>query len=263
MKGRVYLVGAGPGDPELLTLRALRLLESADVVLHDDLVTPEILAKAASATQVLNVGKRCGRKAFTQDEINALMISYARDGHAVVRLQGGDPLILGRAGEEIAALRDAEIEFEIVPGVTSALGAAAGAQVSLTERGVASSVILTTGHGSKETNDWAAKERRGTLRPTVVVYMPSDYARISQELREAGWENETPCLVVSGAATAQETSFLTTLAALPQAPRLPSPKLLIIGAVLKTALPRETPAFAEETVSTANKLMGQISDLTS
>src|SRR5271157_4516504 len=129
--GKVYLMGAGPGNPELLTVKAARLLRSADAVLHDDLVSREILALAPARARVHNVGKRCGTKRATQEEINALLIAYARDGLTVVRLKGGDPLIFGRAREEMDALREAGIEFEIVPGVTAALSAAAVAQIPL------------------------------------------------------------------------------------------------------------------------------------
>ncbi len=238
IKGKVYLVGAGPGDPELLTIKALRLLGIADVVLHDDLVTPAILERVSSAAQVINVGKRCGRKSFGQKEINQLMVSYASDHLTVVRLQGGDPLIFGRAAEEIEALREAGVEFEIVPGVTSALGAAASAQVSLTDRRVSSSVIFTTGHhcAGKNRPNWPAVSVAGAApHVTVVVYMPSDYASISEEMSASGWPGETPCLLVSNASTTQEATFLTTLAELPQAPQLTSPKLLIVGVVVLPA----------------------------
>ena len=238
MKGKVYLVGAGPGDPELLTLKGLRLLESADVVLHDDLVTPEILEHAALAAQVINVGKRCGRKTFSQTEINQLMVSYACDNCTVVRLKGGDPLIFGRTGEEIEALREAGVEFEVVPGITSALGAAASVGVSLTDRRRSSSVIFMTGHrraGENSSGQCTVSAPGDTLPPTVVVYMPSDYAAISAELTTAGWRGDTPCLVVSNASTALETTLLTTLAELPQIPQLASPKLLIVGVVLEAA----------------------------
>ena len=127
MKGKVYLVGAGPGDPELLTVKALRLLEIANVVLHDDLVAPEILKLIPSTAQVQNVGKRCGTKTMRQEEINFLLVTLAASGLQVVRLKSGDPLIFGRAGEEMEALRRSNIAYEIVPGVTSALGAAAAA----------------------------------------------------------------------------------------------------------------------------------------
>ena len=131
MKGKVYLVGAGPGDPELLTLKALRILRTADAVLHDDLVAPEILALIPTTAQIIGVGKRCGKKQILQTEIHCLMVNLAASGLRVVRLKGGDPLIFGRAGEEIETLRRNNIPFEIVPGVTSALGAAAAAQIPL------------------------------------------------------------------------------------------------------------------------------------
>src|SRR5713226_8045631 len=156
MTGKVYLVGAGPGDPELLTLKALKLLRLADVVLHDELIGPEILASVPSSAQVHNVGKRCGRKSITQEAINALLVKQALLGLQVVRLKGGDPLIFGRGGEEIEALRKANIDFEIVPGVTAALGAAAAAQIPLTHRELASAVVFLTAHHADAgyRNDW-------------------------------------------------------------------------------------------------------------
>src|SRR6266849_4135244 len=142
--GTVYLIGAGPGDPELLTLKAARLLARADVVLHDALVSDAVLAMISPAAEIINVGKRAGQKLLTQDEINALLVSFGRKRPTVVRLKGGDPSIFGRAGEEIEALRRAGIEYEIVPGISAALGAAAAAGISLTDRRVASQILLTT-----------------------------------------------------------------------------------------------------------------------
>jgi len=144
MKGKVYLVGGGPGDPELLTLKAAKILGRANIVLHDALVSREVLALAAAGAERIDVGKRCGTKLLTQEEINALMISYAKSHKVVVRLKGGDPLFFGRAGEEIAALREAGVEFEIVPGITAGFAAAAAARFSLTDRRVASQVLFTT-----------------------------------------------------------------------------------------------------------------------
>src|SRR5438445_10412605 len=144
MSGKVYLVGAGPGDPELLTLKAARLLAGADVVLHAALVSEGVLALIPRAADVINVGKRAGQKLLTQDEINSLLVSYAQTRQTVVRLKGGDPTIFGRAGEEIEALRKAGIEYEIVPGISAALGAAATAGISLTDRRVASQILFTT-----------------------------------------------------------------------------------------------------------------------
>ena len=146
MKGKVYLVGAGPGDPELLTVKALRLIQHAEVILHDDLVSPEILGLAPRTAQLHDVGKRCGSKKIQQEEINFLMITLADSGRQVVRLKSGDPLIFGRAGEEITALRKAGIEYEVVPGVTSAFGAAAAAAIPLTHRRASSSLVFLTAH---------------------------------------------------------------------------------------------------------------------
>jgi uroporphyrin-III C-methyltransferase len=140
-KGTVYLVGAGPGDPELLTVRASRLLASCDVVLHDDLVPPAILDAANPRAWILNVGKRCGTKNVTQEEINFLMIDQARKGQRIVRLKIGDPLVFGRAAEEMDALRAAGVTFEVVPGITAAFAAAAELQCSLTDRRSASSIV--------------------------------------------------------------------------------------------------------------------------
>jgi len=231
MSGKVYLVGAGPGDPELLTLKALRLLRAADIVLHDDLVPPEILALIPPTARALNVGKRCGRKNITQKEINALLVAYASDGLTVVRLKGGDPLIFGRAGEEMQALRDAAVNFEVVPGVSAALGAAASARIPLTDRRRASKLVFLTAHrcAGRIATDW-----RGLAAPdaTLVVHMPgNNYAALAAELCAAGLSGETPCVVVSAAATPEEQIHRTTLEKLPQAPRLPAPALLIIGAV--------------------------------
>ncbi len=145
-RGKVYLVGAGPGDPELLTVRAVRLLGSADVVFHDDLVPAEVLALANRHALVTSVGKRCGRPRITQQGIHSLMIDAARAGQSVVRLKCGDPLVFGRAGEEIAALRAAGVEFEVVPGVTAAFAAGAALAIPLTDRKYASKLIFCTGH---------------------------------------------------------------------------------------------------------------------
>src|SRR5581483_2819887 len=157
MKGKVYLVGAGPGDPELLTMKAVRLLRSAEAVLYDDLVAPEILNLIPASAQVHNVGKRCGTKKIKQEEINFLMIALADSGLNVVRLKSGDPLVFGRAGEEMESLRRAGISYEIVPGVTSAFGAAASTNIPLTHRHVSSAVVLLTAHqaAGSEAANWS------------------------------------------------------------------------------------------------------------
>jgi uroporphyrin-III C-methyltransferase len=236
MSGKIYLVGAGPGDPELLTLKALRLLCSADVVLHDELVAPEILALIPPAAEVRNVGKRCGEKRITQAEIHGLLVAYAGRGLTVVRLKGGDPLIFGRAGEEMEALRDAGIEFEVVPGVTAASAAAAAARIPLTDRRLASKLVFLTGHRccGRTASDW-----QDVVSPdaTLVIHMPGeDYGGLAAELCAAGLSGETPCVIVSGAVTPEEQILRTTLEELPRVPRLPAPALLIIGAVAAAQL---------------------------
>jgi uroporphyrin-III C-methyltransferase len=237
MTGKVYLVGAGPGDPELLTLKALKFLKSADVVLHDDLISPEILAFIPSSTEIQNVGKRFGQKRISQSEINALMVQNALLGLQVVRLKSGDPLIFGRAGEEMEALRKAGIEFEIVPGVTAAFGAAANAKIPLTHRQVSSAIVLVTGHhaATDEFADWPAKVPTDA---TMVVYMPGyDYHSTAQQLLRAGVPAKTPCAIVSQATSSNEQIYITTVEDLHTAPRLPSPTLLVVGKVVRLAEP--------------------------
>ncbi len=190
MNGKVYLVGAGPGDPELLTLKALKVLKRADVVLHDDLVSMEILAFVPSTARIQNVGKRCGGKSTSQREINSLLVQYALLGLQVVRLKGGDPFIFGRGGEEMQALRQAGIEVEVVPGITAALSAAAAIQIPLTYREISSSLVFLTGHQSDDAHSdgWPEAIARDA---TVVIYMPGrDYLATAQKLRAAGLSNE-------------------------------------------------------------------------
>ena len=249
--GRVYLVGAGPGDPELLTVKALRVLSAADVVLHDDLVSAEILALVPATAHLHNVGKRRGPKIVCQREINELMVGYAWAGYTVVRLKAGDPMIFGRAGEEIAALRAASISFEVVPGVTAALGAAAGAQIALTRRGVAPALALVTySHAAGEPpTRWRSLIETGAA---LALYMPGDdYTKISSELREAGLDKDTPCVLISRATTPTEQIHATTLERLAEIPPLPSPTLIVIGAAARLAAERATPPAKAATDLTA------------
>ncbi len=231
MKGKVYLVGAGPGDPDLLTRKALRRLQAADVILHDDLVSPDVLALAPPYAQVLSVGKRCGRQKISQEEINRLMVSYAHSGLAVVRLKCGDPEIFGRLGEEVEALQEAEIDFEIVPGVTAACAAAASAGIALTDRRLASELVFLTGH--RASAEWSDPGWGGlSARSTVVVYMPgSHYEGLVERLCEAGLSPQTPCLIVASASGPDEQRQLTTLERLPQAWLNASPSVVIVGSV--------------------------------
>ena len=238
VKGTVYLVGAGPGDPELLTIRALRLLESADVVFYDDLVPEEILALANRHALVTSVGKRCGRPRITQAGIHTLLVESARAGQSVVRLKSGDPLIFGRAGEEIAALRSAGIPFAVVPGVTAALAAGASLGIPLTDRASASKLILMTGHHAAE-KAGSKPLWEGSLPAdaTAVVYMPGRaLGRLQAELRAAGLAEDTPCVAVSHAAKPQQSHAAGTLASLERLQCGPAPLLLLIGWALAPLL---------------------------
>lgn len=233
--GKVTLVGAGPGDPELLTLKALRALKNADVVLHDELIGAEILAFIPKTAKVHNVGKRGGRASTPQQEIHDLLIYYASKGLQVVRLKGGDPLVFGRGGEEIEAVRKARIEVEVVPGITAAVGAASRVQIPLTHRKVSSAVMLLTSHRSKkeEQNAWPSRLPENT---TFVVYMPGfEYEFISQKLIGCGVSPATPAAIISQATTSGEKVHCTTVEGLPHAPQLAAPTLLIVGEVVRYA----------------------------
>jgi uroporphyrin-III C-methyltransferase len=228
--GKVYLIGAGPGDPELLTLKAARLLAGANVVLYDALVSDAVLAMISPAAEPINVGKRAGHKLLTQDEINALLVSFGRTRPVVVRLKGGDPTIFGRAGEEIEALRRGGIEYEIVPGISAALGAAAAAGISLTDRRVASQILLTTFSRGIEGNavDWGCV----TSTTTLVLYMPgADYAEVSERLLAGGLPADLPCVIVSHATGSQQQLRWSSVARLADEEKLPAPALLIVGRV--------------------------------
>lgn len=235
MKGKVFLVGAGPGDPELLTVRALHLLQTAEAVLYDELVAPEILRLIPATARIHNVGKRCGKKKIQQEEINFLMIALADSGLKVVRLKSGDPMIFGRAGEEIEALRKSRVPYEIVPGVTSALGAAASAEIPLTYRRKSSAVVFLTAHQADGTEaaNWNKLASGGA---TLVIYMPGqNYTDLAGRLKAAGLSAGTPCAVISRASTPHQREFYTTTGNLSSAPKLPSPTLLVVGEVTRLA----------------------------
>jgi uroporphyrin-III C-methyltransferase len=212
----------------LLTLRAARLLQQADIVLHDALVSAEILALIGNA-KVIDIGKRCGTKLLTQEEINSLLIAYAAEYRRVVRLKSGDPTIFGRAGEEIEALLQAGVSFEIVPGVTSAIAAAAAAGISLTDRRFAASVVFATAHrgNGAEADAW---DKLVTSHSTLAIYMPgSDYERLASQLCGAGLDAQTPCAVISHAGRPTQQVRYSDLTALRSLASLPAPSLLIIG----------------------------------
>lgn len=233
--GKVFLVGAGPGDPDLLTLKAAKVLHSADVVLHDELVSAEILGLIPAGAKLINVGKRCGQLSASQGQINRLLLEHALLGLQVVRLKGGDPFIFGRGGEELEALRGAGIEVEVVPGITAALGAAASAQIPLTHREISSALILVTG-SSKHSEHIANWPDRLPSNATVVVYMPGhDFGALQRRLLSSGVAPEIPCAIISGATSEREQVHVTTVADLHTAPHLHAPKLLVVGKVVRFA----------------------------
>ncbi len=235
--GKVFLVGAGPGDPELLTLKAAKVLRSAEVVLHDELVSREILQLIPPTAELVNVGKRSGKPSPRQADINQLLVQYALLGFRVVRLKGGDPFIFGRGGEEMEALRQAGIEVEIVPGVTAALGAAAAVQVPLTHRELSSTLILVTG-SSKQSDHIGNWPDRLPSNATVVVYMPGDLGLLQNRLLGSGVAPATPCAIISEATTESEQRHITKVSDLADSPMLAAPKLVVIGEVVRLANPR-------------------------
>jgi uroporphyrin-III C-methyltransferase/precorrin-2 dehydrogenase/sirohydrochlorin ferrochelatase len=237
---KVFLVGAGPGNPDLLTVKALRLVQSADVILHDDLVPQPILELASPSAEIINVGKRCGTKSITQEQIHALMIEHARANRRVIRLKSGDPLIYGRAAEEIAALTAAEIPFEIVPGITAASAAAAAVGFSLTSRNSASNVIFSTGHHAQSHNHAPLPQLEDATR---VVYMPGrDLSLLALEWQQEGLPPDFPCAIVSRAGHPDQQIRCTTLAALGDAEPIPAPSLLIAGWAIRESALIQQPA---------------------
>jgi uroporphyrin-III C-methyltransferase len=229
--GLVYLVGAGPGDPQLLTLRALRLLQTADVILPDDLVSEEVLALASPSALIVPVGKRCGQPRITQAGIHALMLEHAGAGRSVVRLKSGDPLVFGRASEEIAALTESGTPFEIVPGITAAFAVAAALKTPLTDRGAASKLIFATAHHAADKLELTPKwEGAFPADATLVLYMPGRRFRaLADELIASGITAETPCVAVSKASTAEEQVLRSTLAEISDQAVGPTPVVLLIG----------------------------------
>lgn len=246
--GHVALVGAGPGSADLLTLRALRLLRAADIVFHDALVPAEVLEMAGAQARIVSVGKRKGCHSKRQDEIDRMLVEAGRAGLRVVRLKAGDPMVFGRAGEEIAALRRAGISHEVVPGITAATAAAADLALPLTLRGTASTLVFTTGHDMKGDvlPDWARVAAQGI---TVAVYMGRTVAaEVAERLGAAGLPMETPVAAVENAGRPEARALVGTLKDLPVlAARddLTGPTLVVIGeAVAAADLTRTEPLRA-------------------
>jgi len=224
--GTVYLTGAGPGAPDLLTLRARALIRTADCILHDDLVPPAILALCRTGARVVNVGKRCGQKLVTQEQIHEWMIEAARAGQSVVRLKGGDPGLFGRAAEEIAALAAGAIPFKIVPGVSAPLAAAAAAGISLTDRDRSSRVVFTTRHRAANEAGGVCAQDQGS---TLALYMPGkDYAALQDELLGKGWPANARCVVVSAAALSSQQIAFAQLDGLAALKPLAAPAIILI-----------------------------------
>lgn len=235
MAGKVYLIGAGPGDPDLLTVRAMRLLQSAEVVVHDRLVSPEIMALIPATARRISVGKAAGFHTVPQDQINELLVGLAREGHTVLRLKGGDPLIFGRGSEEAEELAAAGITYSYVPGITAAQGASASTGVPLTHRGLATGVRYVTGHRARDAVlelDWDSMADPDT---TLVVYMgAANMAEIAARLIAAGMPVDLPVLAIAHATTSREVRMPSSLAQisadLARAP-MEAPVLFIIGRV--------------------------------
>jgi len=233
MSGRVYLVGAGPGDPELLTLKAVKALAAADVILVDDLVAPEILEHARPAARIVHIGKRGGCKSTPQEFIERLMIAEARRGQVVVRLKGGDPFVFGRGGEECDALRRAGIPYEVINGITSGLAAATAVGIPLTHRALCHGVILVTGHSGQGGHvDWRALA--ATQLPLVIYMGASHVTEIQHELIAGGLAESTPAAAISNATRPDQRSMSTRLGYLAQdveAADMRSPCILIVGEI--------------------------------
>jgi uroporphyrin-III C-methyltransferase len=216
------------------------------VVLHDDLVSVEVLGLCPESTERINVGKRCGKRGSSQDRINELMILHARRGRAVVRLKSGDPAVFGRLGEELDALRKAGIRFEIVPGITAAAAAAAAAELTLTDRRAASSLLILTAHNASE--NLRARPAPDLERTTLAVYMPGpDYGRTANELMELGIDATTPCAVVSNACRSNQRVLFLDLGALASARDIFAPAVLIVGRVASRHDFEESLALLEKT----------------
>jgi uroporphyrin-III C-methyltransferase len=235
--GKVYLVGAGPGDPGLLTVRGLELLRKASVVVYDQLINPALLEETGAHTIKIFVGKKAGRHCIAQEEINHVLIAYARAGHQVVRLKGGDPFVFGRGGEEAEALAEADIPLEIIPGVSSAVAVPAYAGIPLTHRNYASSFAVVTGHEARKANspvDWA---KLATAADTLVILMGlSNLSIIVNKLIASGRSQHTPAAVICSGTTGKQESIIGTLANIVEkSTLLEAPALIVVGDVVSLA----------------------------
>ncbi len=231
--GKVYLVGAGPGDPELLTVKAYNLLRKADVILYDRLVNPEILFLAKPTCELIYVGKEDGKHILEQDKINFLLYDYALNNDIVVRLKGGDPFVFGRGGEEATFLSEKGIPFEVVPGITSAISVPAYAGVPVTHRGISSSFAVITGHGHKgqfPDINWEALVGIDTL---VFLMGVANRQKIAQNLIKAGRDPEEPVIFIEKGTTKEQKSIVSTLKEVAEGKTtVYSPAIFLVGNVV-------------------------------
>ncbi|KDO13863.1 uroporphyrin-III methyltransferase [Vibrio metoecus] len=234
--GEVALVGAGPGDPELLTVKALSYLQQADVVLYDYLVSDDIMALIPTETILVCVGKRAGHHSVPQEKTNQLLVDFARQGYRVVRIKGGDPFMFGRGGEELEVLFEAGVKFQIVPGITAAAGATAYAGIPLTHRDYAQSALFVTGHlkAQAEDLDWSTLARG---KQTLVIYMGlSNAAAIAEQLQQHGRDAYTPVAIIERGTQTSQKVLIGTLQTLPSlATQAQSPALIVVGEVVALA----------------------------
>lgn len=236
IRGRVALIGAGPGDAELLTLKALSYLQQADVVLYDYLVSDEIMALIPSDTILVCVGKKAGHHSVPQDKTNQLLVDFATQGYKVARIKGGDPFVFGRGGEELEVLADAGIQFEVIPGITAAAGATAYAGIPLTHRDYAQSAMFITGHLKSEQDslEWGTLARGNQ---TLVIYMGlMKSSHIQQKLIENGRATSTPVAIIERGTQKNQKVFIGELSELASlATNAESPSLIVVGEVVKLA----------------------------
>ncbi|MGD0421604.1 MAG: uroporphyrinogen-III C-methyltransferase [Xanthobacteraceae bacterium] len=231
--GHVWLAGAGPGDPGLLTLDALAGLQQADVVVHDALVDQRVLALAGKDARLEFAGKRGGKPSATQADISQRLVALARAGHRVLRLKGGDPFVFGRGGEEAMTLAAAGIPFRVIPGVTAGLAALAAASIPATLRGVNRAVIFAAGHGAEEEFDWAPLARVG--QPIVLYMVMHNLEKIAADLMAGGLAPQTPAAIIAGATTPKERVFISTLEKLfvnAQEQKFEPPAIVAIGEIV-------------------------------
>lgn len=232
--GKVFLVGAGPGDAELLTVKALRIIQSADVIFYDYLVSAEIRALFPKNTPAIYVGKAKNQHSIAQDNLNQLLVQQALSGLTVCRIKGGDPFVFGRGGEELMELRAAGVESEVVPGITSASGCSTYADIPLTHRGISQGCTFVTGHAEKTLDvNWSALAQ---LNHTLVFYMGLTRAGdITRELLNAGMNSNTPVAIIENGCRKNQRNILTELHDLPDAvlrEQVQSPALIIVGQVV-------------------------------